>query len=67
MEAQEQATGELFRAIDTDNSLDITRDEMVAGAIELKMSKQEAAELFEALDADHDGVVSCIHTLERRP
>ena len=58
MEAQEQATSELFRVIDTDNSSDISREEMIAGAIELKMTEEEAAKLFDTLDTNHDGVVS---------
>ena len=48
----------LFKALDTDGSGDITKEEMLAGAIELGMTKEEASALFDQLDTDGNGVVT---------
>jgi hypothetical protein len=48
----------LFRKLDADKSGSLTKDEVMKGAIEFKMTPAQAGALFDALDKDGSGTLS---------
>ena len=48
----------LFRKLDADKSGSLTKDEVIKGAIEFKMTPAQAGALFDALDKDGSGTLS---------
>lgn len=48
----------LFKILDADDSGGISKEEMLAGNMELGMTKEEASVLFDELDTDGNGVVT---------
>ena len=48
----------LFAALDANQNGELTREEVVAGHALLKMSEDKAAELFDSLDVNGDGVLT---------